>query len=274
MSLTGCFTAEPERSISRFELQGPFSGPQGEDVVQLDIAILEFPVGDSYVNKDLWVLADEAVSPDQKWLLQKNGFRACLAGSTPPPGLLDRLKSEKYNFKPRRVGMRSNQSTPIQLGPAWETCKYTIDKTGLPIPVEVHQAQCVLNVIPTLTDDGGVKLRFAPEVRHGMSVLRPRPVQEAGGAKSWTLVPEQPTESYPWLDWDMTVQPNEYVAVGTLLDQTESLGFRFFLHTETNDPVQRLLVIRATRAPRVEKSDISFDQHAPPLALQVGGWRE
>jgi hypothetical protein len=107
-----------------------------------------------------------------------------------------------------------------------------------------------------------------------MSVLRPRPVQEAGGAKSWTMVPEQPTEAYPWLGWEITVQPNEYVAVGTLLDQPQSVGHRFFLHTETTDPAQRLLVIRATRAPRIEKPDITFNEHAPPLALQVGGWRE
>jgi hypothetical protein len=126
-------------------------------------------------------------------------------------------------------------------------------------------------VVPGLTDDGRVTLRFTPEVRHGAPVMKPRPVQDPSGTKSWTLVRDQPTESYPWLGWDMTLRPNEFVVVGTLLDHPDTLGHRFFLHTETTAPVQRLLVIRVGRAPRAEAPDEPFDDRAPPLALQVDG---
>jgi hypothetical protein len=269
----GCFTAEPERSITRFAIGGPFTGPQGDDVVQLDVAVLERTVGDPYINKDLWQLADESLSPDLKPVLQRNGFRACQTGSTPPPGLLDLLRSEKSNFDPRRIRTHADNPTPLALGPLWATCRYDYEQNGVEVPVEVHQAQCVLEVVPALTDDGRVTLRFAPEVRHGTSVLKPRPAQDPSGTKSWTLVPEQPTESYPWLGWEMTLKPNEFVVVGTVLDRPDTLGYRFFLHTEAAAPVQRLLVIRVSRAPRREAPDVSFDGRSPPLSLQVDGGR-
>jgi hypothetical protein len=269
----GCFTAEPDRTIARFGIQGPFTGPQGDDVVQLDVAVLEGTVGDRYLNKELWQLADESVSPDLKPVLQKNGFRACQTGTSPPPGLLALLKSEKYNFNPRRFCTRVDTPTPILLGPVWSSCPYDLEKGRGQIPVEVPEAQCVLLVVAALNDDGGVTLRFTPEVRHGATTLRPRPVQDPSGTKSWTLTPEQPTESYPWLGWEMTLKPNEYVAVGTQLDRPDTLGYRFFLYTETTAPVQRLLVIRVTRAPRAETPDLPFDDRAPPLALQVDGGR-
>ncbi len=266
-SAAGCFTAQPERTLTHFGLQGAFAGPQGDDVVQLDVAILERTVGDGYINKDLWQLADESVSPDLKPVLQRNGFRACRTGSTPPPGLLDLLKSEKCNFNPRRISTRADQPTAILLGPAWPTCQYDLDKDRVEVPVELHQAQCVLKVVATLTDDGRIILRFTPEVRHGEMTLRARPLQEASGAKSWTLLPDQPTESYAWLGWEMTVKPDEFVAVGTLLDRPDTLGYRSFLYTETGSPVQRLLVVRPSRAPRAAAEE--FDDRAPPLAVQA-----
>jgi hypothetical protein len=270
--VVGCFTAEPERSVARFGMHGPFTGPQGDDVVQLDVALIECTVGDSYINKNLWQLTDESVSPDLKAILQKNGFRACQTGSTPPPGLLDLLNSQKYNFNPRRICTRANTPTTILLGPVWTTCPYDLDKDGVPAPVEVEQAQCVLTVVPALADERRVTLRFTPEVRHGATMLKPKPLQEPSGAKSWTLAPEQLTEAYAWLGWEMTVKPGEFVAVGTLLDRPDTLGYRGFLYTETSAPVQRLLVIRPARPPRDDAPAEPFDDRAPPLALRACGY--
>ncbi len=269
----GCFTTPPDRSVAHFGIGGPFTGPQGDDVVQLDVAILERTVGDGAINRDLWQVADESVSPELKPVLERNGFRTCQTGSTPPPCLLDLLKSEQSNVAPRRILTRAGSPTPILLGSAWATCDYDLDREGVSVPVGLHEAQCVLTVVPTLGDDGRVALRFAPEVRNGASVLKPQPQQDPSGTKSWILVADQPTESYPWLAWDLTVKPNEFVVVGTLLDHADTLGYRFFLHTESSAPVQRLLVIRVSRAARTEAPDVRFDDHAPPLALQVGRGR-
>ena len=270
-SAAGCFTAEPERSVARFGTQGPFTGPVGEDVVQLDVALIECSVGDGYINKGLWQLTDESVSPDLKAILQTNGFRACQTGSTPPPGLLDLLNSEKYNFNPRRISTRANTPTTIPLGPVWSSCPYDLDKDGTPTSVEVQQAQCVLTVVPALADEGRVTLRFTPEVRHGPTLLKPKPMQEPSGSMSWTLVPEQASEAYAWLAWEMTVQPGEFVAVGTLLDRPDTLGYRSFLYTETSAPVQRLLVIRPALPPRDNRPADLFDDRVPPLALRARG---
>jgi|SRR5579862_6357878 len=270
-SATGCFSAQPERAIARFEAFNPFAGPQGEDVVQIDVAIIERTVGDGYINKDLWQLSDEAVDPELKPILQKNGFRACQLGTTPTSGLLDLLRSEKSCVNPQRIRLHAGNPKSIPLGSIWSSCQYDLDKANVQIPVEFAKAQCMLTVTPTLTDDGGITLQFTPEVRYGTPTLKARPVQEPSGAKSWMMSAEQEGEAYTWLSWKMTVKPDEFVVVGTLLDRPESLGYRCFLFTETNTPVQRLLVIRPSRAVHEKSYLEEAEQRILPLAVQAQG---
>ena len=74
--LGGCTTARPLRSTGWLDRFRRLNGPTGPDVVQMDIALLERPVGDSYINRDLWTTADEQViALERKAQLDDNGFR-------------------------------------------------------------------------------------------------------------------------------------------------------------------------------------------------------
>jgi hypothetical protein len=128
----------------------------------------------------------------------------------------------------------------------------------------------VLEVVPTLAEEGKVQLRFTPRVRQGKPALALRPVQDPAGPLRWEWESQQPEEVYPWLAWEVTVTPNEYVVVGTWLDRVDSLGQRCFLARSADGlaPLQRLLVIRTARGPDAVLADPAFSR-SPPLALRA-----
>src|SRR5205823_13885112 len=75
----------------------PFAGPLGADAVGLQVAVLEVPVGDRYVNGGLWATIDEqVVALDRKSALDDNGFRIGLVGPR-PDGFDDLLNSPRAN---------------------------------------------------------------------------------------------------------------------------------------------------------------------------------
>jgi hypothetical protein len=107
---------------------------------------------------------------------------------------------------------------------------------------EFAQAQCLLQVTPTLDSDGGVKLSFVPLVQHGSAAV-------------WALPPDgglprqgqRPIQRYPAVAWDVTLSGTGYVVVGTHFDKAETLGYGCFINTDGSKPTQRLLAIRASR---------------------------
>ncbi len=236
--------------------------------MQLDIAVLERTVGDAAINKDLWQIADESVSPELKPVLERNGFRACQTGSTPPPCLLDLLKSEQERRCSCRILTRAGNPTPILLGSNWATCDYDFDRNGVSVPVELHEAQCVLTVVPTLADDGRVTLRFAPEVARA-SVLKPQPQQDPSGTKNpgpwWPTSRPNRIRGSPG---DLTVKPNEFAVVGTLLDQRRHARLPLlFAHRIDRAGAAVTGHPRLTGRTHSLLPDVRFDDHA----LSPGG---
>jgi hypothetical protein len=133
-----------------------------------------------------------------------------------------------------------------------------------------------LTVVPTLAEEGRIQLSFIPSVKHGQAQFVPHAAQDSAGALRWSLEAQQPEESFPWLSWERTVGPNEYLVVGTMLHRRaagegkhDTLGQRCFLSEDRDRPTQRVLVIRAVPAPSAPLMDETMSR-SPPLALQAG----
>lgn len=273
--LAGCLSHETAHKAAWLERLRPFQGPDVADVVVMDVALLERPVGDHYLNADLWDLADEQVVPlEQKSLLEENGFRVGQVGGITPPGLQALLTSERSCVNPRRIQTHAGNATTVMLGTTQVRCRYEVRQEGQVIPVELEQARCTLLVVPTLTRDGRTKLRFTPQVQHGESSLQPCPAADRSG---WVIQEQRPLEDYPALAWEVSLAPNEYVLVGARYDCPESLGHQAFFQKEGPSPVQRLLVIRTGRsnlepdpfpAPTAPAGDPAFSK-SPSLAFQA-----
>ena len=268
-SLTGCFTATPDRAITHFEAQAPFICQPGEDGVQLDVYLVERPAADGCINRDVWELADEQALQDRKGPLNDNGFRACVLGVTPPDGLQSLLRSERSCANPRRLRLHAGKAAQIVLGPVAPQLHCLLRQDGRTGDVDLEHAQCLLLVTPHVAADGRLVLQFTPAIRHGEAVAMPRPVQDPSGVMHWDVQTEQPLETYRGLGWELTVASNSYMAVGTLLDREDTLGQAAFL-TSDGAKTQRLLVLRAGR---LQASSCAADEtngKSPSLAQQAG----
>lgn len=264
----GCFTAPPDRAVSRFEGRGPLASFTGDDVVQLDIYLVERPAGDPCLNREAWELADEQVLGDHKALLAENGLRAGVLGDTPPDGLRALLGSERSCANPRRYRFHAGKPATIVLGPVAPQLLFRLRQDGRSSEVDLEQAQCILQATTRIGDDGRLTLHCTPAIRHGRPAAEPRPVQDPSGSLRWEVRTEQPTESYAALAWDVAVTPGAYLAVGMAADRPDSYGEAAFLSAGP-PATQRLLVLRPDRARDEGPADEPADK-APPLASQAG----
>jgi hypothetical protein len=267
----GCAVESPSRGVSFLPSCGALQGPTGPDVVQMNLAVLEVAVGDPYVNEELWGLADEQqLTRDQNAVIHENGFRIGQIRGITPPGLQALLTSERFNPSPRYQQLRAGLPCNVDLGPPLAECGCRVRDYGRSTPVNAANAQLGLDVIPTLAADGRVSLHFRPRIGHGSASRNPG---SPGEAPLWMLLTQRAARTFPELGWDVTLEPNEYVVIGGVLDAPETLGYRSFIRPEETNTIQRLLVIRTARV----LPEVPFDEaegggdpkHALPLALQA-----
>ncbi len=272
VALPGCFTPDAERAVALMGARRLFSGPTGDDVVSLSVALVERPVGDRELNRELWELLNEqVVDADQRAVLAKNGFRVGRVGGSPPPALHNLICSEKSSCaNPRRIQLRAGNPNTVLLGPAWSQCRFRLDQDGRASDAELGQAVCQLQVVPKLADDGRVTLRFTPFIKHGELKQKPVAVRTPGGELQWELQVAQEEEIYDWLAWEVSVDANDTVVIGTRADAPDTLGQRCFTQTETTAPVQRLLVLRVGRLLSDPAVKAESAHGGVALAIQAG----
>jgi hypothetical protein len=266
-ALPGCFTARP--GLPQAALPDPPSGGS-QDAFYLLVAVVERPVADGYLNDGLWEWVNEQLlEPELKGKLLDNGFRVGVLGGN-PPAAFQNLLSERSCPNPRRIALRPNTSTSIALGGWWSQCVFRLYPEDEPTLIDLAQAQCQLQVTPAPAGNGQVSLHFTPSVKHGPQAVTPCAVLEPDGTRHWDLRAEQAVQSFDWLSWDLRVDPSQFVVIGTELNRTDSLGRRCFLFTETETPVQRLLVLRTMHSASDPLLADKQTLRSPPLALQAG----
>jgi hypothetical protein len=237
--LYGCVVPGDTRPESVTAFKPPAS--PAADVVGLEVSLLEVPIGDHYANGELWATIDEqVVAPEKRAALDDNGFRVGVIGGVRPSQFDDLLRSPRSNPKPQWAQTRVGRPKVLPLGPERAVCEYHVFDRDTPGPaIAFQQARCVVQVTPSLAADGGVKLSFVPQVRHGT-----RPVW-SGPIEGDEVLP--PAESYPTLGWDVTLAAGEFLLIGTRFERTNTLGRACFVEPDEVKPLQRLLAIRAVR---------------------------
>lgn len=244
-ALAGCWFARPTTSSTWLDRLRPFGGMTGPDVVVLDIAMLEVPVGDTYVNQEMWTGTDEQfLPPELRTLQEENGLRVALIHGRPPDRLQNMLESERFNRNPRQRRLRAGDTTMIDVGSKREKCNFELKADGTTKTFQLEQALCQFQVVPTLAPDGKIHFQFVPQVQHYDKQRMP-------ALSATSILPLQNhrvTDAHPALKFEVSLSPNEYVVLGTRFDKPKSLGFQFFVQPEGDRPVQRVLAIRSVRA--------------------------
>jgi hypothetical protein len=270
----GCFSGNKDRAAR--SSGPPMASVIGDDVVYVDVAVLSRTFGDAFLNRGLWNEADEevvhvesepAISLERKTALAKNGFRVGQVGGLLPSKLHDLLTSER-SCETRRIELHAGHETVLACGPPWPQCRFRLHQDDLSPAVELDQARCELEVVPSLADEGRIRLRFTPRIRHGEVKTAWVPIRDSDGQRHWDRQEDQTEEVYPWLGWTLTLVPNEYVVLGALVENGDTLGEQFFLTRQDGHPwIQRLLVLRATHVPTPVHETLGRNS---PIALRAG----
>jgi hypothetical protein len=270
----GCAGVDGERAPSLFK--SAYRLPDG--YVQMDVALLERPAGDLFLNKELWSYTDETVvGMDARPRLDKNGFRVGQIVGMPPGEFQRLLTSPRACLNPRRcflpTGAAADKSPPFRLllGPIEPDARFVLKPSGPEIELSFDDVQHQLEVVPALTTDG-VRLAFTPRLQHGEPI---RTVVVPPDQTDFVLQVEKPSQTFQELRFEVTLAANEYLVIGCRDDQPQSLGYEAFVSESGRPPMQRLLVIRATRAnarreddtPTLE--DLARAAVSPPLAAQA-----
>lgn len=267
-TVAGCMTDGPLRSTAWLKALPGLRGPSGPDVVQLEWALIERPVGDHYLNQDLWGLANEQVVPlEHKDVLENNGLRIAQVGGLLPAEFQELLRSERSNPNPRRRHVRTGQAATLLLGPVRAKSDCTPPRPfgieGVWLEMMVN-AQFGIAVTPSLANDNKVRLSLTPQVQHGVVKTAIKPAEDGAG---WTCREHAATEKYGDLSWEVTLAPDEYVLVGCWFASRGTFGKECFVRADEPKPVQRLLVIRAVRQLAETAGPDIAEQNVPPRTV-------
>jgi hypothetical protein len=260
----GCTTDGP-RSKNWFESLPAFRGPTGSDVVQLEWGLIERPVGDRYLNEDLWALANEQViALERKDALESNGLRIAQIGGLLPSEFQDLVRSERSNPSPQRRTIRAGIPAVLTIGPVRTNCDWGFPPNsflaGL-VPKPLRNAQFALVVTPSMEGENKVRLSLTPQIEH--DEVRTSIIPAADGS-GWSRVQKATTDKYSDLNCDVTLAPGEYLLVGCWFESKSTFGKECFVRIDEPRPVQRLLVIRATRLINQGIGSEIAEENVPP----------
>jgi hypothetical protein len=264
-----CFTGRSGRDVSMTQVARPPTDTPSGEIVYLDVALIEQPFGDRFVNRDLWDLGDEqGINLELKPVLEENGLRVCQLGDMLPARLQTLLASARSCPDPRRLRAEPGKPTLLLIGRPRNRCAFQLAGDAGRRQVALEQAQCLLEVVPVLEDEQRVRLCFTPHLRHGKERITPRVEKDPDGPLRWAMEARAPVEEFPALRWECTIGPKEFIVLGGQPERANSLGRSFFVPEGESTPTQWLLVLRASRVQLGLPADESLRQ-APPIAMQA-----
>lgn len=240
------------------------------DAVVMDVAVIERPLGDPFLNQELWRRADQLVIDlERKPLLEANGLRVGQLIGLTPADLQDLLTSKRW-CDAERSFMPSGHRHTCRIEFLHPHCQYDVHLVTKTLDEQVDRAKFCFDVTPTLTADGRTKLTFTPKVETGEQML---PFQPSSREGTWEYRVERPAKAYPELGFDVTLRPNEFLIIGPDLSRKNTIGHRAFVQEDGLEPTQRLLVIRTARslhsADEPSLAELARSSASPPLALQA-----
>ena len=220
---------------------GPIASADG---LFVESVLVERPVGDPVLDRELWAAALSPGSAETRALLAENGLRVGVVAGAPPARFLALLESTSDTVDPHGLTFNARKEAVIPTVGPIETCSFALlaNLGGKPRPVEFRQANCGVLVRPQRAADGRIKLSCEPQVQNGDRREWFRPNEDGTGLTRREGVP---VETYPGLAFEAVLGPEDYLVVGWQADRRETLGEAMFRVQIDDRPRQRLLVVRA-----------------------------
>lgn len=217
--------------------------------------LLERPVGDAFIDRDLWATTVPAGEPESRALLAENGLRAGILLRSLPQQFQDLLESESNTVAPQGLTFNTRTEAVIPTAGPVEPCKFTLlaDLAGQPRLVELKQARCGILVKPRAAEAGRVRIWCEPQIQYGARRDWYRPTEDGTG---FVKLEEIPLEKYPALGFEAILEADDCLVIGWQAEQSNTIGSVLFGVEADNRPRQRVLVIRARQIRRAATSDL------------------
>jgi len=268
---TGCLWTDesaPNTWLSRLQKQ-----TISADHALIEVALIERPIRDEYINQRIWENVDELiVDLGRDSALQQNGFRiGKLVGPT-PEDFQKMLLSKRCCANPHAMIFPAGKTSTIYLGPEMPVSTHEFVEGSLRTEVMLDQARYGLEVTAQFDSAGRTKLKFLPKVENGAPML---PFEAVPERSAWELRIDKASKKYPDLSWEVTLSTNQFLLIGCQLQREKTLGWNAFMLSPSDANVQRMLVIRSCRpVTSREANQNSIDEMirvdpSAPLALQA-----
>src|SRR5262245_34268854 len=178
----------------------PAIAPEGLFVESM---LLERPLGDPLLDRDLWAATLPVGAPETRALLAENGLRVGVLGGNLPQRLQDLLESEADTVDPRGLTFNLRKEAVLPHAGPVDPCKFalTTDLAGQPKAVELKQARCGVLVRPQPAEGGHVRVWCEPQIQYGERRDLYRPNEDGTG---FAKIEEVPLERFPTLTFDVT----------------------------------------------------------------------
>ncbi len=217
--------------------------PSGETPVTYYTRLVDQPAGSSYLNAGLWDDTANPLSHAQTTLLALNGLRIGVI-SRAPPAELERLASSDATVLGAmlRSGVIGGQRVIPINGPI-ESCRLGI-QTAVTDAIQSKRfelVECGLNVTAISLPDDKLKLHCEFQIQHGERQPWLRPTSDGSG---FARTDARNSESFPALDFDVTLGRSDLLVVGATDDPVDKLGQAYFFAQSTDRIRQRVLLLQ------------------------------
>jgi hypothetical protein len=267
----GCLTpGGPPSGASVARSLAPTAPVEG---VFLESILLERPVGDPFLDRELWDATVPVGSQEARVLLAENGLRAAVLAGNPPQKFQQLLGSDAEALNGRGLTFAGRKEEVVPTAGPHAKCRFRLlaDLAGQRSPVALEQARCGILVRPEALDDGRVKITCEPQVQHGERREWLRPSEDGTG---FVKFEEVPLARYPALAFDATLGRNEFLLVGWPADQPDTLGAALFGVESNGQPRQRVLVVRVRQVGATAATDLPpINTRRPSIAAQASRLR-
>jgi hypothetical protein len=255
------------QSLSPGGAANPFE--QTAEGLHVESVLLERPVGDPVLDRELWAGTRPVLPPEAEAILAENGLRVAVLSGELPPSLRQLIESESNTVNPHFLTFGSRREAVIPTAGPNKTCEYEVlnSLSGERRTVKLSQSRSGVLVRPTLSARGPqrtgerFKLRCEPRIQHGERQDWIRPSDEG---TQFVLHGEVPQECYPELGFEVTLGRGDYLVIGWPASADRTLGSALFAVEADGRPRQRALLIRA--GGRGERPGKPGGAHGQPIA--------
>lgn len=244
----------------------PFLGLGDTETAYLEYVVIERSGGSEEINRRVWDRIDEQILPfESRTLLEDTGLRVGIAGESMPGPLRKMIEDPRTDRAHRGRSFALDKPVPLMLTASLPKAEFSIPASDGSFST-FSRDLATLGFDVTVRDgaEGKSLLRLVPRTRyHDHARLLPIDLEDR----------EQATELFPAAGFEITLGSSDYLVVGTDWYWTDTFGNAAFVGEKDGRPIQRLLVLRASRNKGKGEANLLTGEPelvaAPPLAAQA-----